>query len=187
MVKFRYGVDSVYKNQATQLGETLAKQHIELVYGGADIGLMGAVANGALNANGKVIGVIPEFLATKEIAHQRLTELIIVESMHERKTKMNELCDGVISLPGGLGTLEEFFEMTTWAQLGLHQKPIGVLNVDGYYSPLIEMLQNIVRKGFMKKSDYDMILVSDNINDLLDQMHNHTPQSTIEWINEDMV
>src|ERR1700750_1460825 len=125
-----FGTDDIFREQAFLLGETLAKQHIQLIYGGADTGLMGAVADGTLNAGGKVTGILPHFLQSKEIAHKNLTELIIVETMHERKTKMNDLCEGVIVLPGGYGTLEEFFEMITWAQLGLHKKPIGILNID---------------------------------------------------------
>ncbi len=178
------GTDEIYETQAKLLGATLAKQGIGLVYGGAKIGLMGAVADGALKENGNVTGVLPKFLSSKEIAHEDLTELIIVETMHERKTKMNDLCDGVISLPGGIGTMEEFFEMMTWAQLGLHQKPIGVLNVNGYYNALITMLQTMVDNGFLKEKDQNMLLISDNINDLLTKMKNYKAAPTIKWINE---
>lgn len=181
------GVDEVYETQARLLGETLARQNIDLVYGGADIGLMGAVANGALSKKGNVIGVLPKFLKTKEIEHQNLTELIIVDSMHERKTKMNDLCDGVISIPGGLGTLEEFFEMMTWAQLGLHQKPIGILNVDGYYDSLIVMIQNMVEKGFVKGTDQNLFVVSNTVDVLLKKMKNYVAPPTIKWMNEEPV
>jgi uncharacterized protein (TIGR00730 family) len=181
------GKDAQYEEQASLLGSTLAKQNIQLVYGGADIGLMGAVANGALNENGKVIGVIPKFLKTKEIAHRKLTELITVESMHERKTMMNDLCDGVISLPGGLGTLEEFFEMMTWAQLGLHQKPIGLLNVGGYYDPLVLMLKTMVDKAFMKKADYQMLCVSDNAADLLHKMVHYVAPPKAKWVTDETI
>lgn len=116
-----FGTDAAFEKQAFGLGEAMAKHGYELVYGGANVGLMGAVADGVLGQGGKSYGVLPYFLKDKEIAHQGLTELLLVESMHERKTKMNELCDGVIVLPGGFGTLEEFFEMLTWAQLGLHK------------------------------------------------------------------
>src|SRR5690606_15661454 len=126
------GTDRVYEEQAFLLGKTLAEASLGLVYGGAKVGLMGAVADGALGHGGKVVGVLPRFLQTREIAHDGLTELFIVETMHERKTKMNELCDGIIALPGGFGTMEEFFEMLTWGQLGLHQKPVGLLNTDGF-------------------------------------------------------
>ncbi len=120
-----YGTDNLYKDQAFLLGQTLANQEIGLVYGGAKVGLMGAVADGVLSKGGEAIGVLPYFLQKKEVAHEQLTELILVETMHERKAKMNELSDGVIALPGGFGTLEELFEMLTWAQLGLHKKPIA--------------------------------------------------------------
>jgi len=181
------GTEEHYKSQATILGQTLAKQNIRLVYGGAAIGLMGAVADGALSERGKVTGVIPSFLRSKEIAHGGLTELIVVESMHERKTKMNELCDGVIALPGGFGTFEELFEMLTWAQLGLHKKPIGLLNIDGFYDPLNEMIDAMVNKGFLKEINQKMLLVSDGIDDLLDKMRNYVAPTVGKWIDEETV
>lgn len=177
-----FGTEEIYKEQATLLGQTLAKQNIELVYGGANVGLMGAVADGILNAGGKAIGVLPNFLRSKEIAHLGLTELILVESMHERKTKMNDLCDGVIALPGGFGTLEELFEMLTWAQLGLHKKPIAILNINGFYDSLIELTKVMVKKGLLKDVNQQMLLVSDNIDDLLHQMQNYDPPTVGKWI-----
>ncbi|PIF30610.1 hypothetical protein CLU81_1048 [Flavobacterium sp. 9] len=177
-----FGTEKIYKEQATLLGQTLAKQNIELVYGGANVGLMGAVADGVLNEGGKVIGVLPNFLKSKEIAHLGLTELILVESMHERKTKMNDLCDGVIALPGGFGTLEELFEMLTWAQLGLHKKPIAILNINGFYDSLIELTKVMVEKGLLKDVNQQMLLVSDSIDDLLDQMQNYDPPTVGKWI-----
>ncbi len=182
-----FGSDEIYKEQATLLGKTLAKQNIQLIYGGADVGLMGAVADGALSENGKVTGVLPYFLQSKEIAHKNLTELIIVETMHERKTKMNDLCDGVIVLPGGYGTLEEFFEMITWAQLGLHTKPIGILNIDGFYDDLIKLVQTMVDKGFLKQVNRDMLLISDSINELLDKMKNYQAPTVGKWISKNEV
>jgi len=182
-----FGSNEIYKEQATLLGKTLAKQNIQLIYGGADVGLMGAVADGALNENGKVVGVLPRFLQSKEIAHKNLTDLILVETMHERKTKMNDLCDGVIVLPGGYGTLEEFFEMITWAQLGLHKKPIGVLNIDGFYDDLIKLVQTMVDKGFLKQVNRDMLLISDNIDELLDQIRNYQAPSVGKWISKEEV
>ncbi|WP_286969590.1 TIGR00730 family Rossman fold protein [Flavobacterium sp. UBA4854] len=179
-----FGTEKIYEEQAIALGKTLAEQNIELVYGGANVGLMGAVADGALNAGGKVIGVLPNFLRSKEIAHLGLTELILVESMHERKTKMNDLCDGVIALPGGFGTLEELFEMLTWAQLGLHKKPIAILNVNGYYDSLITLLQTMTEKGLLKEVNQKMLLVSDSIDDLLDQMKNYTAPTVGKWIDK---
>ena len=128
---------------------------------------MGTIADAALLAGGKVIGVIPRFLRSKEIAHVGLTELIIVESMHERKTKMHEMSDGIIALPGGFGTLEELFEILTWAQLGLHKKPIGLLDTNGFYYHLKMLLQTMVDNGFLKESNYNMLLISHNINHLI--------------------
>lgn len=180
-----FGTDSIYKEQAFLLGQTLAKQDIQLIYGGADVGLMGAIADGTLSENGKVTGVLPHFLQSKEIAHKNLTELIIVETMHERKTKMNELCDGALVLPGGYGTLEEFFEMITWAQLGLHKKPIGVLNIDGFYDDLINLVQNMVNKGFLKQINRDMLLVSDDIDDLLEKMRDYQAPTIGKWISKE--
>lgn len=182
-----FGSDEIYKEQAILLGQTLAKQNIQLIYGGANVGLMGAVADGVLQQGGKVIGVLPHFLQSKEIAHQDLTELILVETMHERKTKMNDLCDGVIVLPGGYGTLEEFFEMITWAQLGLHKKPIAILNINGFYDDLIKLVQNMVDKGFLKQINQEMLLVSDSIDELLEKMKNYRAPSVGKWISKEEV
>ena len=182
-----FGTEAIYQSQAIALGKTLAQQNIELVYGGANVGLMGAVADGILSEGGKAIGVLPDFLRSKEIAHQGLTELILVESMHERKTKMNELCDGVIALPGGFGTFEELFEMLTWAQLGLHKKPIAILNINGFYDPLIEMIQTMTDKGLLKEANQKMLLVSDDIEDLLDKMKNYVAPAVGKWIDKDKV
>ncbi|MNU18617.1 LOG family protein YvdD [compost metagenome] len=182
-----FGSDDLYKKQATLLGQTLAKQNIQLIYGGANVGLMGAVADGVLKEGGKAIGVLPHFLQSKEIAHQNLTELILVETMHERKTKMNDLCDGVIVLPGGYGTLEEFFEMITWAQLGLHKKPIAILNIDGFYDDLIKLVQTMVDKGFLKQINQEMLLVSDSIDALLEKMRNYQAPTVGKWISKEEV
>ncbi|KYH04952.1 TIGR00730 family Rossman fold protein [Chryseobacterium cucumeris] len=182
-----FGTDKIYEEQAFLLGQTLAKENIQLVYGGSETGLMGTIANGALSEKGKVTGVLPRFLQSKEIAHKNLTELIIVETMHERKTKMNELCDGVIVLPGGYGTLEEFFEMITWAQLGLHQKPIGILNIDGFYDDLIQLIQTMVDKGFLKQINSDMVLLSNSIDDLLEKMRNYQAPTIWKVISKDEV
>jgi len=182
-----FGTDDVYKSQAKLLGKTLAEHQIELVYGGANVGLMGAVADGVLENGGKAIGVLPNFLKSKEIAHERLTKLILVETMHERKTKMNELCDGVIALPGGFGTLEEFFEMLTWAQLGLHKKPIAILNTAGFYDSLITFIQTMVDKGFLKEVNRDMILVSDDIDKLIAMMKNYVAPEVAKWINKERI
>ncbi|OLY94330.1 hypothetical protein SAMN05444008_10591 [Cnuella takakiae] len=182
-----YGTQDIYTAQATLLGQTLAKQKIDLVYGGANVGLMGAVANGVLSEGGKVIGVLPNFLKTKEIAHESLTELILVDTMHERKTRMNELCDGVIALPGGFGTLEEFFEMLTWAQLGLHKKPIAILNIAGFYDSLNILVQTMVDQGFLKEVNQQMLLVSDNIDELLGKMNTYIAPTVGKWISKETV
>jgi uncharacterized protein (TIGR00730 family) len=179
------GSDGTLMEQAILLGQTLAKQKIQLVYGGSNVGLMTAVADGALSGGGKVIGVLPDFLRAKEVAHLGLTELIVVESMHERKMKMNELCDGVIALPGGFGTLEELFEMLTWAQLGLHKKPIGILNTNGFYDALITLLNNMVDNGFLKSVNKEMLLVSSDIENLLYQMKNYVAPNVEKWINKE--
>lgn len=180
-----FGTDEIFKAQAILLGNKLAEENIGLVYGGANVGLMGAVADGVLKKGGEVFGVLPNFLRSKEIAHDHLTELFLVETMHERKTKMNELCDGVIALPGGFGTLEEFFEMLTWAQLGLHKKPIAILNIDGFYDSLIAFIQTTVDKGFLKQVNQDMLIISDNIEDLLDKMKNYEAPTVGKWITKE--
>jgi uncharacterized protein (TIGR00730 family) len=181
------GVDPVYISQAILLGKTFAERNIQLVYGGARIGLMGAVADSVLNNHGKVIGVLPYFLKSKEIAHEGLTELILVESMHERKMKMHDLCDGIIALPGGFGTLEELFETLTWSQLGLHKKPIGLLNVNGFYDNLNLLLQTMVHQGFLKEVNYKMLLVSSDIDNLLHQMDTYVAPKVGKWISKDKV
>lgn len=172
-----FGNDDSYKIKARELGHILAIQKIELVYGGADVGLMGAVAAGALSEGGKVIGVLPVFLKSKEIAHEGLSKLILVESMHERKSKMNDLSDGFIALPGGFGTLDELFEIVTWGQLGLHKKPIAILNVNGYFDDLIAFFQTMVNKGLLKEANQNMLLVSDSIEDVLEKMRNYVAPS----------
>lgn len=180
-----YGNQPVYEEQAILLGRTLAEKGIRLIYGGASVGLMGAVANAALEAGGTVIGVIPRFLNSREIAHIGLNELILVESMHERKAKMNELCDGVITLPGGFGTMEELFEMLTWSQLGLHSKPIGLLNTAGYYDPLNYMVKTMEEQGFLKPVYRDMLLTDESVEGLLATMSAYTAPEVPKWISKE--
>lgn len=182
-----FGTDKIYQEQAYELGKQLAAQKIGLVYGGAITGLMGTVANGVMENSGEAIGVLPHFLQGKEIAHNHLTELILVDTMHERKTKMNELSDGVIVLPGGYGTLEEFFEMITWAQLGLHQKPIAILNINGFYDDLLQMIQTMVDKGFLKEINQKMLIVDENIESLLNKIKNYEAPKVDKWISKDKV
>ncbi|WP_341280806.1 TIGR00730 family Rossman fold protein [Paenibacillus sp. FSL H8-0537] len=155
------GASSIYKENALKLGQELAKQQVTLIYGGANVGLMGIVADAVLEHGGSVIGVLPQFLQNREIAHTGLTELIMVDSMHERKAKMAELADGFIALPGGPGTLEEYFEIFTWGQLGLHQKPCGLLNINQYFDPLVSMFDTMERDHFMQ-SKYRAMVITDN-------------------------
>jgi uncharacterized protein (TIGR00730 family) len=178
------GTEDRYQQQAYKLGQTLADQNITLIYGGANVGLMGAVANGVIQNEGKVIGVLPIFLNKIEIAHENLSELILVETMHERKAKMDELSDGIIMLPGGFGTLEEFFETLTWAQLGLHKKPVAILNIGGFYNELLVLIQTMVEKGFLKKANQEMLIVGEDINEVLEKMKNYQPPLIGKWITE---
>jgi hypothetical protein len=181
------GVNVVYASNAYELGETFAKKNIQLVYGGAKIGIMGKVAEGVLTNGGKVIGVIPEFLTLKEVFHEGLTELIVTQNMQQRKLKMHDLSDGIIMLPGGFGTLEEFFEMLTWSQLGLHQYPIGILNTNGFYDPLLKMMQQMVTEGFVKNDNLNTILVDTNIENLLEKMKQYQPLPTPKWIKKEQL
>jgi uncharacterized protein (TIGR00730 family) len=176
------GNKTVFKNRTIELGKAMVQRKIDLVYGGAKVGIMGAIADAVLQEGGKVIGVLPRFLQAKELAHEKLTELVLVDSMHERKTKMNDLCDGVLALPGGFGTMEELFEMRTWAQLGLHKKPIGLLNIGGFYDPLNALTQTMVDTGFLKAVNRDMLLVDDNIEKLLTKMQDYQAPEVVKWL-----
>lgn len=178
------GYDETYREQAYQLGSYLAERNIRVVYGAAKVGLMGAVAEGALNNGGKVIGVIPHFLKSEEVAHEGLTELIMVDTMHQRKIKMHELSDGVIVLPGGWGTMDEMFEMLTWGQLGLHQKPVAILNINGYYDGLQVMTSVMVREGFLSECVKEMLLISDSVEDIMQRMENYVPPEREKLINK---
>jgi uncharacterized protein (TIGR00730 family) len=169
------GADPGYLEQAAALGALLAERGIGLVYGGASVGTMGAVADGALAAGGEVIGVIPEHLSRVEISHAGLTELHVVADMHERKAKMAALADGFLALPGGAGTLEELFEVWTWAQLGLHSKPIGLVDVGGYYRPLWTFVEHMVAEGFVRPEHRDLVLMDADPRVLLDGFAKHAP------------
>lgn len=178
------GGHEIYMDTARRLGTLLAAQGIRLVYGGARVGLMGALADSVLAWGGEVVGVIPHMLRTKEIAHEGLTELILTETMHERKLRMHELSDGIITMPGGWGTMEEMFEMLTWGQLGLHQKPIGILNTNGYYNCLNQLTDTMVREGFLKDSYRPLLLIESDPEQLLDQMRRYVPIPVPQWITE---
>ncbi len=158
---------SPYKDAAFKLGQVLARRGIEVVYGGARVGLMGAVASGALSEGGKVIGVLPKGLADRELAHPELTELRLVETMHQRKALMSDLADAFIALPGGVGTFEEIFEIWCWAQLGIHHKPFGLLSIDGYYDKLVEFLHQSRDEGFVRPEYVEMMMVEPDAEQLL--------------------
>ncbi|ASG19483.1 TIGR00730 family Rossman fold protein [Nitrospirillum viridazoti] len=179
------GFDPQYLEAARGLGRALAGASIGLVYGGASVGLMGAVADAVLEAGGQVIGVIPESLKKKEIAHAGLTDLRVVASMHERKALMAELSDGFIALPGGIGTFEELFEVWTWAQLGHHQKPCAIYNVAGFYDGLTAFLDGVVASGFMKQNHRDMLVTADTAAALLDKLRAYEPPAVTKWIKAD--
>jgi len=170
-----FGASEAYKRGAIQLGKELAKRNITLVYGGSSIGLMGAVADTVLSEGGHAIGVIPRVLEEREISHKGLTELIKVETMHERKAKMADLSDGFVVLPGGTGTLEEFFEMFTWGQIGLHQKPCGLLNIDHYYDPLLSLFDHMINQKFLQEKFRTMAIIEETPDSLLDQFLNYLP------------
>ncbi len=173
-----------YRQTALRLGSALAQRGLGLVYGGASIGLMGAVADAVLDAGGEAIGVIPGALSRKEIAHDRLTRLHVVGSMHERKAKMAELSDAFVALPGGIGTLEEFAEVLTWAQLGIHHKPCGLLDVGGYYRPLIAFFDHAVAERFVRPQHREMVLVEEEPEALLDRLGRYRPPHLRKWIDE---
>ncbi|NOT84094.1 MAG: TIGR00730 family Rossman fold protein [Methylococcaceae bacterium] len=168
---------------AEQLGAELAKRNLTLVYGGANIGIMSVIANAVMANGGKVIGVMPQVLVEKEVLHKHLTELKIVDSMHQRKALMAELADGFIALPGGLGTLEELFEILTWAQLGLHQKPCALLNINGYYDALITFLNHAVTEQFVSPKHRALLLIDDNPSAIIDKLLEYKAPGLDRWIN----
>lgn len=161
------GISTRFKEVTSELAKSMAKHKITLVYGGARVGLMGTLANTALKHGGKVIGVIPQFLKLHEIVHEELTQLYTVRTMHERKQMMCDLSDGFVALPGGFGTLDELFEILTWAQLGLHQKPITLFNVDGYFDPLIQMIDHMIEQGFIQEKHRQLLDVALTLDSLI--------------------
>lgn len=175
------GFSPKYEAVSKQLGKQLAEQNIEIIYGAGNVGLMGVVADAALDAGGKVVGIIPDFLKKWEVYHENLTELIVTETMHQRKWIMDERSDSVIVLPGGFGTLDELFEILTWGQLQLHEKPIGILNIDGFYDPLLGHINNMVKEGFVKEVNLDLFVVANSIDALLDKMCNTKSTKTGKW------
>jgi uncharacterized protein (TIGR00730 family) len=171
-----------YADSARALGKALVARDIRLIYGGASIGVMGMVADAVLDAGGQVIGVIPEPLARKEVAHTRLTEIHLTRSMHERKSLMAEMSDAFIALPGGLGTLEELFEIWTWEQLGIHTKPCGLLNVEGYFDKLISFLDHATEEQFVKQLHRSMLLVETSADKLLDRFSSYVAPVVGTWM-----
>ncbi len=178
------GATPIYASTATELGRHLADAGLRLVYGGGNTGLMGAVANGVLDAGGEVTGVIPQHLVDWEVAHKGLTTLEVVGSMHERKSRMFDLSDGFIALPGGFGTLEEVFEMLTWRQLNIGQKPIAFLNVNGYYSPLMAMIEHMVAEKFLHADQRHDLWFGEDIGQMLQWMSHYTPGDAGKWFDE---
>ncbi|MBU6308977.1 MAG: TIGR00730 family Rossman fold protein [Planctomycetes bacterium] len=177
-------VDDVYFTAAREVGRVIASQGRRLVYGGGRIGLMGALADAATAAGGEVIGVIPRSLLDKEVGHQGLSRLHVVASMHDRKALMAELSDGFIALPGGIGTLEEFFEIWTWAQLGLHHKPFGLLNVAGFFDPLLAFLDELADHRFLRREHRGMLHTRPITGDLIRAMTEHQPIDVWKWLSE---
>ena len=181
------GVNPRYREEAENAGRLLAKRKVELVYGGGNVGLMGAVADACLDAGGSVIGIIPEALMGKEVEgrsveHRSLTRLEVVDSMHTRKARMAELSDGFIALPGGFGTFEEFCEVLTWGQLGFHLKPMGLLNVNGFYKSLLAMFDHAVEEGFLRAQNRAMVLSDTDIGQLVDAMIAYKPEPVSKWL-----
>lgn len=164
------GASEVYVTQVKEFGRELVKRDITLVFGGGRVGLMGTLADAVLEAGGQVIGIMPQFLDDKEIAHDGLTELIIVNTMHERKAKMAELADAFITLPGGPGTLEEFFEIFTWTQLGIHKKPSGILNINNYFDPIVQLFNHMTKEEFLEEKFRNMIAVDVDPGNLIDKL-----------------
>lgn len=173
-----------FASAARTLAAELARRHIDIVYGGGNVGLMGVVADAALAAGGRVIGVIPRGLVSRELAHRRLTELHVVDSMHARKALMADLSDGFIALPGGFGTLEEFCEVVTWTQLGIHQKPCGLLNVAGYFDGLLAFLAHALQEDFLRPTHFEIVVSSDDAERLIDRLVAWQPPAVTKWIDE---
>lgn len=176
------GSRPIYLDAAQNVGRTLATRGIELVYGGGCVGLMGAMADAAMEQGGHVIGVIPESLVAKEVAHKGLPDLRIVKSMHERKALMAELSDAFIALPGGFGTYEEFCEVLTWGQLGLHKKPCGLLDVDGFYDPLLTLFDRAVAEGFVRSVHRELVMIESDLEKLLLRFETFQPPAVAKWI-----
>lgn len=178
------GNSTRYRAAAQAMAAELVRHGISLVYGGGSVGLMGVIADEVMHLGGIVTGVIPDALMQREVGHTKLTELHVVRDMHERKALMAELSDGFIAMPGGIGTLEELFETTTWSQLGLHDKPVGLLNVDGFYDGLLEFLQHMVRQGFLRPEHAALMLHDPQPTGLLEKMREPAAQGKTKWLDQ---
>ncbi|GAB3907400.1 LOG family protein [Mucilaginibacter boryungensis] len=176
--------DPILKQAVEQLAQVMAMRNISLVFGGGKVGVMGLMADAMIANGGKTIGVIPQFLMDKEVGHTGLTELHIVENMHQRKQMMNDLCDGIIMLPGGFGTLEEFFEVLTWLQLGLHHHPVGILNVNGFYDFLLKQMDVMVEQRFLKPTNRELVITSADPIELVTLMSNFTVKPDEVWFRD---
>ena len=176
-----------YAVAAAAMGRLLAKRGVRVVFGGGNVGLMGVLADAALAAGGEVVGVIPQMLVDKELAHRHVTDLRIVGSMHERKALMAELSDAFVALPGGLGTYEELFEVLTWAQLHIHHKPCGCLNVLGYFDPLARLLDHAVAEGFLRGEQRRLLVMAADLGDLLALLSHQQPARETKWIGRDVI
>jgi len=176
------GARPAYAQAAEMLGVVLARRKIELVYGGGCVGLMGAVADAALKNGGHVIGVIPEKLVIKEVVHEKLPDLRVVKTMHERKALIAELSDGFIALPGGYGTFEEFCEILAWSQLGWHKKPFGLLDVAGFYRGFLEFFDHATREGFIRPKHRELVIVEENAEKLLHRFETYQPPTEVKWV-----
>lgn len=177
------GQDTLYTQAAQKMGRALVQRNLGMVYGAGNVGLMGVIADEMLSHDAEVIGVIPDFLMKKEVGHTGLSELIVVDTMHQRKALMAEKSDGFISMPGGFGTLDETFEIMTWAQLGLHQCPVGLLNTKGYYDPMLRMLDHMVAEGFLRAENRAMLLSDNDPDRLLDKMEAYQAPDVEKWLN----
>lgn len=176
--------DAKLRTAIKELAESLVQQQIKLVYGGGSVGVMGVLANDVLELGGEVIGVIPQFLMDKEVGHKGITQMIVTENMHQRKQKMADLSDGFVILPGGFGTLEELFEVLTWLQLGLHSKPIGVLNINGFYDSLFTQMDVMVEHRFLKPANRDLVFNEQEAKTLIDKMDNFSATPDEVWFKE---
>ncbi|WP_375434187.1 TIGR00730 family Rossman fold protein [uncultured Hymenobacter sp.] len=176
------GTNEIYTQQAHEMGRVLAERDMTLVYGGGRVGLMGTIADSVMQHGGKAVGVIPDFLANKELAHKGLTELHIVKTMHERKLLMADLAEGFVAMPGGYGTLEELFEVLTWGQLGLHRKAVGLLNVEGYYDHLLRALDHMVQEGLLRGENRQQLLSNPTPNGIIDQLLAYVPVEVPKWL-----